>query len=40
MKLGKLKFIVLCRVGDFIFIFGHVSQLEQAMYKIVAKEND
>jgi len=33
-----MKFVVFFRIGDIIFIFGHVSQLKEAVYKTVVKE--
>ena len=33
-----IKFMIFGRVGDFVFIFGHVSQLKQAFYQTIAKE--
>ena len=32
-----MKFMVFFRVGDFIFIFGHVSELKKAMYRTLVK---
>jgi len=33
-----MKFIIFFRIGDTIFIFGHVSQLKAAVYQTIVKE--
>jgi len=33
-----MKFIVFFRIGDMIFIFGHVSELKHAFYQTIVKE--
>jgi len=32
-----IKFMVFFRIGDFIVIVGHVSQLKNAVYKTIVK---
>ena len=33
-----MKFMVFFRIGDFVFIFGHITQLKQAVYRTIVDE--
>lgn len=33
-----MKFMVFFRIGNFVFIFGHISELKQAFYKTIVDE--
>lgn len=33
-----MKFMIFFRIGDYIFIFGHVSEFKKAVYQTIVKE--
>lgn len=33
-----MKFVIFFRIGDFVFIFGYVSQLKGAVYQTIVKK--
>lgn len=33
-----MKFMIYFRIGDFIFVFGHISQLKEAFYRTLVRE--